>query len=263
MSGPQLVAVDIGNSYAKLGLFSPDALLRLAANELPVPEMVRDFPTAAGPGDALWQDLPSERLFWRVSSVNRAGSERLRTWIEQHRSADEVKFLSHRDLPIAVEVDEPEKVVLDRLAAAVAANVLRPANRPAIVVGAGTAVTVNLISASGAFQGGAILPGFRLSAEALYGGADFLPLAVLEPNAEPPVALGKNTEHAIRSGLFWGAVGAVRELIAQLKRQLPVAPVLIITGGDLRRLSPLVDEHAQYVPHLTLSGLALASLAGN
>jgi type III pantothenate kinase len=127
-------------------------------------------------------------------------------------------------------------------------------------VGAGTAVTVNLLSPSGVFLGGAILPGFRLSAEALYGGADFLPLALLEPNAEPPSAVGKNTEHAIRSGLFWGAVGAVRELISRMKQELRCEPALVITGGDLRRLSLVVDDRALYLPHLTLSGIAVAAV---
>jgi type III pantothenate kinase len=260
MTSPQLVAVDIGNSFAKLGLFSPDAGGQRNERELPAPLKAADFPTSQGPSDSHRDLLPEEPLRWRVTSVNRAGSERLTAWLARRRPADDVRFLTRHDLPIAVQVDEPDKVGLDRLAAAVAANVLRPANTPAIVVGAGTAVTVNLISRDGVFLGGAILPGFRLSAEALYGGADYLPLALLEPNAEPPSPVGKNTEHAIRSGLFWGAVGAVRELIARMTQELPSEPALFITGGDLRRLSLVLDKQAQYLPHLTLSGIAVASL---
>ncbi len=258
MTGPQLIAVDIGNSYAKLGWFPVAASAAKELKELPLPTQAAGFVTEQGPSRFLLESLPNESVRWRVVSVNRAGQQRLSQWVREHRPADDFQLLAHHDLPIEVRVDEPTKVGLDRLAAAVAANVLRPANVPAIVVSAGTAVTVNLISADGAFLGGTILPGFRISAEALFGGADLLPLAKLQPNDEPPAVVGKNTEDAIRSGLFWGAVGAVREIIGRMKSELNAEPALFITGGDLQRLSPLVDEQARYLPHLVLSGIAMA-----
>lgn len=252
-----LMAVDIGNSFAKLGLFATGPIL---PGHLPFPKQTFDFATGDVPRDEVLEHLPQEPLRWRVSSVNRAGQQRLHEWVRQHRPADDFQLLTYRDLPIEVRVDEPAKVGLDRLAAAVAANVLRPAGRPAIVVGAGTAVTVNLIGVDGAFLGGTILPGFRLSAEALFGGADFLPLARLQPNEEPPPVVGKNTDAAICSGLFWGAVGSVREIITRMTADLPAPPALFFTGGDLRRLSPLVSGDAQYVPHLVLCGVAQAAI---
>lgn len=256
MSPPSLMAVDIGNSFAKLGLF-PSAAVG-DKRSLALPTETFDFATADGPGADLLEKLPQESLRWRVCSVNRAGQKRLHQWVRTHRPADDLLFLTYGDLPIEVQVDEPNKVGLDRLASAVAANILRPQDTPAIVVGAGTAVTVNLISAQGVFLGGTILPGFRISAEALFGGADLLPLARLQPDDEPPEVVGKNTEAAIRSGLFWGAVGSVREIITRMRADLPSEPVLYFTGGDLRRLSPLVSNEAQYLPHLVLSGIAAA-----
>jgi type III pantothenate kinase len=259
MSPPSLMAVDIGNSYAKLGLF-PSAAIG-DQRSLALPTETIDFATVDGPGDELLEKLPHETMRWRVCSVNRAGQQRLQQWVRKHRPADELRLLTHHDLPIEVLVDEPTKVGLDRLAAGVAANMLRPQDTPAIVVGAGTAVTVNLISETGAFLGGTILPGFRISAEALFGGADLLPLARLQPNDEPPEVVGKNTEAAIRSGLFWGAVGSVREIITRMRAELAKEPVLFVTGGDLKRLSPLVSNEAQYLPHLVLSGIAAACAA--
>lgn len=261
MSGPPLIAVDIGNSFAKLGWFPASELPAAEAptGELPLPAKIADFRTDRGPGDDLLLQLPNEAVRWRVSSVNRAGQQRLGEWVRRHRPADDYQLLAHRDLPIEIRTDEPLKVGLDRVAAAVAANVLRKADTPAIVVSAGTAVTVNLIDEHGAFRGGAILAGFRMSAEALFGGADQLPLATLQPNEEPPSVVGANTDDAIRSGLFWGAVGAVREIVARVKESLPLEPQLFLTGGDLKRLSPLVDERAFYFPHLVLSGIAVAT----
>lgn len=258
MNRAPLMAVDIGNSYAKLGLF--ECSRNIGERELPLPVQTTSFATAEGPSDGLLEKLPQETLRWRISSVNRAGQQRLLEWLRRHRPADDLQLLTHRDLPIEVHVDEPAKVGLDRLAGAVAANVLRPVNTPAIVVGAGSAITVNLISVTGSFQGGAILPGFRMSAETLFNNADFLPLARLQPNDEPPPVVGRNTDDAILSGLFWGAVGSVREIITRMKTDLTTEPSLFITGGDLRRLSLFVADHAQYLPHLVLSGIAVATM---
>jgi type III pantothenate kinase len=141
----------------------------------------------------------------------------------------------------------------------VAANAIREPGRPAIVIDAGSAVTVDLVTAAGAFAGGVILPGFRMSAEALFGGADLLPLAMLAPEAEVPAVVGKNTEAAIRSGLFWGAVGAVREIVTRMSAELASPPHVFVTGGDLRQLAEQLGNGATFVPNLVLCGIALAA----
>ena len=70
----KLMAVDIGNSYAKLGLFEE---AQRGQGELPLPIQTADFVTLDGPGDNLLEQLPRETLRWRVCSVNRAGQQRL------------------------------------------------------------------------------------------------------------------------------------------------------------------------------------------
>lgn len=90
----------------------------------------------------------------------------------------------------------------------------------------------------------------------LWPAADLLPLALLEAADEPPPLPGINTEAAIRGGLFWGAVGAVREIIAQYAKRYP-QPQVFITGGDLQRLATFVSDDAHFVPNLVLSGIAL------
>jgi type III pantothenate kinase len=178
-------------------------------------------------------------------------------WIETHRAGDEVHQLTYRDLPIELQVDFPERVGLDRLAAVVAANALRNPSHAAIVVTSGTAVTVNLITSDGIFAGGAILPGFRMQAEALFG-ADQLPLTALASDEAPP-PLGKNTDQAIQSGLFWGTVGAVRELIIRLSETMDSPVDVFVTGGDVRRLATVLGPNVQFVPNLVLAGIRYAS----
>ena len=262
-----LIAVDIGNSSTKLGWFgewrsaggregfSPRKLL---PSPLPVPEQVRDCATAQPLPAEVVRELPIGPATWRVASVHREAEKLLENWVQRNRPQDDFKILTYRDLPLEVRVEFPDRVGLDRLAAAVAANVIR-AGKPAIVVDAGTAITVDLVSASSAFEGGVILPGFRLTAQALATGTSQLPLASFTGQDQPPPVVGKNTEGAIRSGLFWGAVGAVREVIQRMSASLSEEPHVFVTGGDLRHLAPLVSAHSRFVPNMVMSGIATAA----
>jgi type III pantothenate kinase len=255
MNAVPLIAVDVGNSATKIGWFDSAA----GSRELPQPASVWGFTTGEPLPAGIAAQLPPGPCRWRVVSVNREGQRLLTEWAASQRPDDDFRVLTGRDLPIVARVDFPERVGPDRLAAAVGANRIRAAGRAAIVVGAGTAVTVDLVAADGAFEGGVILAGFRMQAEALFGKADLLPLAPLAPREEPPPVLGKNTEAAIRSGLFWGTVGAVREIAARLVAGRDSSPQIFVTGGDLSRLAPLVGPDTRYVPNLVLSGIAIAN----
>ena len=250
-----LIAVDIGNSSTKLAGFA-DSDQR---EGLPQASWIHSLTSFTSlPSEIVAQLPPVAR--WRVASVQREGERRLADWVKQFRPADDYGLLSFRDLPLEVRVEFPDQVGLDRLAAAVGANVLRDPERPAVVVDAGSALTVDLIAADGAFEGGVILPGFQMSARAL-ANADLLPEVLFQSSHEPPPVLGKNTEAAIRSGLFWGAVGAVREIIEHYSEDHR-RPQVFVTGGDLQRLAPLVSAEAQFVPNLVLAGIAVASRVG-
>ena len=169
--------------------------------------------------------------------------------------------MTHRDLPITAAVEYPDRVGIDRLAGAVAANRLREPKRPAIVIGVGTAITVDLISADGIFRGGAILPGIAMSARALDEFTDLLPRSPLDELTSAPPALGTTTLSAIHSGLYWGAIGAMREMIARLSEEgvaPSVKPELFLTGGAAASVALQLDPTARYVEYLALAGIALA-----
>jgi type III pantothenate kinase len=256
MSDAPLVAVDIGNSSTKIGWQFEVS----ESGGLPAAAATRTIATGQSPPDEIREALPPDRCRWHVASVHREGTRILRSWLQANRAGDEVRILTHHDLPIPVRLDFPDRVGLDRLAAAVAANGLRSAGAPAIVVDAGSAITVDLVAADGAFEGGVILPGFRMSAQAL-SSADLLPVARFSPDDVPSV-VGESTEDAIRSGLFWGAVGGVREIIQRMSADLDRQPEIFVTGGDLRRLAEHMGQEASFVPHMVLSGIALAATRG-
>jgi type III pantothenate kinase len=123
----------------------------------------------------------------------------------------------------------------------------------------GTAITVNLVSSSGAFLGGAILPGIAMAARALHEFTDLLPLLDMQSLAEPPPALGTNTVEAMRSGIYWGAVGGVRHLIELLAGSVQGEPMVVLTGGAAPAVATLLAHQARYEPHLVLAGIALAA----
>lgn len=272
-----LIAVDIGNSRIKFGLFTE----RAVDGELPMP--TRTFAVSGSAFDADrvldWTAAIPGDPFYRLASVNRRVRDELvqlfdrRRGVTRQESRDEpnrLKELSLRDLPLKVAVEQPERVGIDRLLGAVGANRLRESGRPAIVVDAGSAITVNLVGADGAFLGGAILPGIGMSLRALHEFTDALPQVSLEQVASPPAALGKATAPAIQAGVYWGAVGAVRELIGQFNASATLQgkqrPQVFVTGGagkllveHLKRGDAAGEREVVYVPHLLLGAIAVVA----
>jgi type III pantothenate kinase len=178
-----------------------------------------------------------------------------------------------RALPLNVAVTQPDKVGLDRLLNAVAAGRLKAATEGALVIDSGTATTVDAILPDGSFAGGAILPGLALSSKALHHYTALLPeltLAELGPETPPP--LGTETRGALRSGIYWGQVGAIRELVRQLGRELrwrlPLAEVgdltdgvpcrAFLTGGGALWLAAQFPEWTT-IPSLAMHGLVLTA----
>ena len=254
-----LIAVDVGNNRTKLGLF-PEA----PGSAFPEPSQTLTIGSPEAHLDQIgsWIDAgPCGTLSWWIASVNRPAVTRLGDWLQENRPAEPVTMLAAGHLPLEVAVERPDVVGVDRLLDALAANRLRRPGRPAIVVDVGTAITVDLVSAHGAFLGGAILPGLAMSARAMHAFTDLLPLIDASELAAPPPPLGTATVPAMHAGLFWGAVGAIRELTARLVPSPADAPDVFLTGGAGPAVAELLGPNARHIPHLTLAGIALAASA--
>src|SRR5271168_5266584 len=142
-----LVAVDVGNSRIKLGLF--DAAAADAAQPgLPIPTRTCDLGPEAAELDRIAAWIGPERvpqLAWWIGSVQRTVSSRLIEWLRNH-GVTQIVLLASSDLRLQVALERPDMVGIDRLLGAVAANVLRSHDRPAVVVDLGTAITVDLVA---------------------------------------------------------------------------------------------------------------------
>lgn len=309
MNVPPFVAVDIGNTRLKLGLFADAPAETRGGNHAPhepsphaaspaglsqpdskapwsLPSPQRTLSVSADRLDALAEWLAPYKpgdVAWRIGSVQRRFTSELLDWLRRCEAADDVVLLTSGDLPLAIDLPRPDRTGIDRLLGAVAANALRDRDRPAVVVDLGTAVTVDRISPQGHFCGGAILPGIRISAQAMHQFTDLLPLLDMAELSEPPSPVGTGTAEAMQSGLFWGVIGGVRELILRMSGRDPVAgmsglscepvaqgepaaqgeppreppPQVFLTGGAAPAVARLLMPDAQYLPDLTLQGVAL------
>lgn len=159
-----------------------------------------------------------------------------------------------------IKCRNPAEVGSDRIANAIAATDAFP-QKNIIVIDFGTATTFCSITAQKNYLGGSILPGVRLSVEALANGtAKLSSVEIIKANH----AVGRTTIESIQSGIFFGALGACRELITRIKKESfsDQEVVVLATGG----FASLFDQHDVYdfhVPDLVLQGLQLAVTMNN
>jgi len=209
---------------------------------------------------------------WLISSVRRDALRLLQAHLSQasslkarvHAARRQVEVVTHEALPLEIHVDFPQAVGIDRLLAALAAFELT-ALRPAVVIQAGSAVTVDLITAPtggprqpaslGSFEGGAILPGVPMMLRLLGKGADLLPEIDAVELLGLPTIPGKNTESAMVCGAASALVGGVLHLVERYRHQYGQAIPIIISGGDGMRLGSYVPAPLIVKDHLVHRGL--------
>jgi len=244
------VVVDIGNTRIKWGRCLRGGVSATAA-------LPPDDPAAWRKQFSQWQLLGQVR--WAIGSVQPQRGEALTRWLRD-RGDMVVTIDRARQLPLQVEVPRPDWVGIDRLLDAVA--VVRHERRrrlPAVVVDAGSAVTVDWVDAAGTFRGGAIFPGIRLMAQSLHDHTALLPLVEIDrpcPHVPAPA-----TTEAMQAGVYYAVAGGINALITRLSREADALPHIYLTGGDAELLRPAVDPRVEVWPEMTLEGLRLTAEA--
>ena len=265
--GDAVLLADVGNSRIKLAVVSDEGIdaADVAGRRLPTVTQRLDLDShgfrPVNLENWLNQAAPTTAVVL-VASVHDAAAARLEAAITEltatrHRSLRQRRIV-HGDLPLEIMVAEPHRVGIDRLAAAAAAGLVRRPGRGVIIVDCGTAATVDLVSASGAFLGGAILPGPALMARALAEGTSLLPAVAALEQETPPVMPGRSTQDAIAAGIGWGIRGAIARLVEEARASIGVEADVILTGGwrgVVRDALPGAIE----MPELVLAGIALAA----
>jgi type III pantothenate kinase len=244
------VVVDVGNTRIKWG--------RCAGGEVAeVASLPPDAPDAWGQQRERW-GLGAGSA-WAVAGVQPDRRDALVRWLEE-RAARVWVASSYRQLPLEVRLGHPDRAGIDRLLSAVAAVHTWSRKRlPAVVVDAGSAVTVDWVDDAGAFRGGAIFPGLRLMARALHDHTALLPL--IEVTTPRPYVPGLSTPQAMEAGIYYAAAGGVNALVELYRAASPAEAHVYLTGGDARLLSYAVTDRAELWPEMTLQGLRLSAEA--
>lgn len=151
-----------------------------------------------------------------------------------------------------IRMENPAEVGSDLIVAAVAA--IQEYGAPLLLVDMGTATTITAIDEAGAFVGGCICPGVKISMEALTGRTAQLPGISLD---EPQRAIGKNTRDCMRSGIMLGAAAMLDGLLDRMESELGTPVRVVATGGIARFVIPLCRRELIYDRSLMLKGLGL------
>jgi type III pantothenate kinase len=201
--------------------------------------------------DKAWGKItkPQQVIVCSVSSPQRLNA--LEHWIQarwsvpSHIVRPQAELLGVKNL-----YRNPQQLGADRWAALIGARGLT--TQAACVVDAGTAVTVEALSAGGEFLGGAIFPGLQLLRDSLARGAEAI--APAEGNAAD--CLARSTADGVAAGTLFGLAGAVERLLDEYRRTLGETMQIFLTGGDAPALAAHLRVSATMVPDLVLKGLA-------
>ena len=246
-----LLAIDIGNTHTVVGLFEGDELrfrwrmasdARRTGDEFGI--LVRELCAQSG---VEFGEISGVVVCSVVPALTSALSE----MAERLMRIAPVVVGPELDLGITIDYFDPKEVGPDRLANAVAVH--EAVSGPAVVVDFGTATTFDAVTADGHYLGGAIAPGVVTSAENLFRRGALLPRVAVDP---PPNVMGKSTEEAMRSGIIYGAVGQVDEIVRRIVEEWGESPTVVATGGLAGTIASFSKTIESVEPDLTLRGLA-------
>ena len=247
-----LLAIDIGNTNIKLGIFDGNKLKatwNLATGIHRTPDEY---------GGALLSLMERQNFSpSKVTGVTLCGvvPPLLYTFEELCR-----KYLNAKPLVVeagvktgmSIRLDNPREVGPDRVVNAVAAQNLY--GKPVIVIDLGTATTFDVVSREGDYLGGVIAPGIGISSEALFTRTAMLPRIEL---IRPKQVIGKNTISAMQSGIIFGYIDLIEGMIRRIEEQLGGTARVVATGGQAYPLAYEVPTIDIVNPDLTLIGLRL------
>lgn len=236
-----MLLIDISNSFTKLALASPTELLKTAR-----------LPTERLDADAL--SRLTGRWKWErvvLSSVVPKAEKRLSPAL---RGRQVIRVSPKVHLGVGIDYPEPNRIGADRLANATGAVTFYGA--PAVVVDFGTAVTFDIISPERRYVGGVIAPGLAVMTDYLYQRTALLPRIDL---LEPVSAIGKTTRDAMMAGAVFGYRGLVKQILAEIRRELgaPKRLHVVGTGGYAELIAARLPELRRVHPNLTLEGLRI------
>ena len=160
----------------------------------------------------------------------------------------------HKNLPVRFRYEKPQGLGADRIADALYVATVCP-GRNAIVIDAGTAITVDVLSGTGEFLGGVIMPGVETQLRSLHSATEVLPSLDISTDALPDLP-ATSTDNGIRAGVLYGIAGGLNHLVGKYRSILSGDCMVLVTGGGWKTIRGTVDFAFAEVPEMTLLGIA-------
>lgn len=230
------LTIDQGNSSAKVSVFNGNAIVAVARFDLlsisALERIIKVYDVKAA----------------AYSSVRKPDARIMD--LLRHKVKNFIYLDENTPLPVSIDYDTPHTLGHDRIAAAVGAATYAPGQN-VLIVDAGTAVTLDIVTADCRFLGGNISPGLHMRFEALHNYTSRLPL--VDYKGEVPL-IGHNTVTAIRAGVVGGLVSEIDSYIDKIKAEMGDLTV-IFTGGDCKFLASRVSHRVKVVDNLLSIGL--------
>jgi type III pantothenate kinase len=247
-----LLTIDLGNTNLTIGLYDGETLAhhwRLATDHARMPDeyglQLLGLIEHAGRKSA---DLTGVCLSSVVPPLTGRVVQACREYLKQEPLVVDTGIKTG----IRIRYEDPRAVGSDRIADAVA--VMHLFGGPACIIDFGTATTFNALTKSGEYLGGAITAGINLAADALFIHAAKLQRIDLQ---RPPSVIGRNTTHAMQSGLLFGYVSMVEGMVERFRKELGPEMKVIATGGLAETVAKETTSIQVIAPWLTLDGLRI------
>ena len=249
------LCIDIGNTTTDYGLLANGTVI--AGGSLPTAKLSEPNQGLAARLADLCPESPP--YSWQGLAFCSVVPQAVPVVCSLPTGGEPVLQLTWQDCPgLPIHVERPEEVGQDRLANAIAAQARL--GTPCIVIDMGTAVTLDIITDRG-YEGGLIAPGLEVMTRYLHDQTALLPR--LDPGRlETDATIGKTTVQAMQLGCTVGLAGMIRGLLDWvhkiLKQSGNETVNIALTGGSRRYLPATWLQEIEYIPHLTLLGLAEA-----
>ena len=247
-----LLALDIGNTNITLGVFDGERLAatwRLSTDRSKMPDEYSVMLTQLlRLRDMAADDIDAVALCSVVPPLTPMFAELCRQFFD----VEPLIVAAGTRTGIRILYDNPRDVGADRIVDAAAAMKLY--GGPVIVVDMGTATVFDAVTADGDYLGGAITPGMTIAHDALFSNTSQLRRVEL---VSPETAIGRNTIHAIQSGIVLGYADLVRGMVARFDRELGGGAKVVATGGMAHIIEKEAGVFDDVNPDLTLTGLRL------
>jgi type III pantothenate kinase len=247
-----LLTIDVGNTHTVLGLYDGPKLqhhFRIQSERgRTEDEYFIQFATLLNIVGLDPEDVGASIL----ASVVPALTDRIARAVRRAFSHESIVVGPGIKTGMPILYENPREVGADRIVNAIAAY--ERIKGGVIVVDFGTATTFDCISNRGEYLGGVIAPGISSSAEALFAKAARLPKVEI---VKPPHALGRNTVHAMQSGLVFGYAALVDGMVARLQAEMGYPCAVLATGGEARMIESASKTIQEVDDHLTLLGLRI------